>query len=288
LGIDSRLTKSKNAFFSPHHPNFTEANMANQSHNFKLSMLCAASLTVLTAGAQTSTEIYGQLGASLNTRSGVSTSATTDLGDNQIAVSYLGFRGSEDLGGGLRAMYRLESSVAIDTGIVGATVAGTNRFFNRQSFLGLDFGKAGALTLGRQFHAATDRVIRTLDVYNAAGTLAVTPIGLFGVNRFVGNDSRADNSIKYRVAGPAGLEAGVSYGISEDTVGKSYSMDIAQITSGYEAAAYLVNFSSPTLGRVNTNGDCVHCGGYSGAWRSHPSNSPRLSTACPSSVATSA
>ncbi|WP_454908353.1 LysR family transcriptional regulator [Variovorax gossypii] len=42
------------------------------------------------------------------------------------------------------------------------------------------------------------------------------------------------------------------------------------------------------LGRVNTNSDCVHCGGYFGAWRSHPSNSPRLSTACPSSVATSA
>ena len=42
------------------------------------------------------------------------------------------------------------------------------------------------------------------------------------------------------------------------------------------------------LGRVNTNSDCVHCGGYSGAWRSRPSNSPRLSTACPSSVATSA
>ena len=42
------------------------------------------------------------------------------------------------------------------------------------------------------------------------------------------------------------------------------------------------------LGRVNANSDCVHCGGYSGAWRSRPSNSPRLSTACPSSVATSA
>lgn len=49
----------------------------------------------------------------------------------------------------------------------------------------------------------------------------------------------------------------------------------------------LRDLSSPrALGRVNTNSDCVHCGGYSGAWRSHPSNSPRLNTVCPSSVAT--
>ena len=46
--------------------------------------------------------------------------------------------------------------------------------------------------------------------------------------------------------------------------------------------------SDMTLGRVNTNSDSIHCGGYSGAWRSHPSNSPRLNTVCPSSVATSA
>jgi fumarate hydratase class II len=56
----------------------------------------------------------------------------------------------------------------------------------------------------------------------------------------------------------------------------------------YKPLIALDTLDSIRLGRVNTNGDCVHCGGYSGAWRSHPSNSPRLSTACPSSVATSA
>lgn len=42
------------------------------------------------------------------------------------------------------------------------------------------------------------------------------------------------------------------------------------------------------LGRVNTNGDRGDCIGQSRAWRSRPHNSPLLSTACPSSVATSA
>ena len=45
---------------------------------------------------------------------------------------------------------------------------------------------------------------------------------------------------------------------------------------------------SPLLGRVNTNSDRVVCARQSRAWRSHPHNSPPLSTACPSSVATSA
>ena len=42
------------------------------------------------------------------------------------------------------------------------------------------------------------------------------------------------------------------------------------------------------LGRVNTNGDRGDCIGQSRAWRSRPHNSPPLSIACPSSVATSA
>ena len=42
------------------------------------------------------------------------------------------------------------------------------------------------------------------------------------------------------------------------------------------------------LGRVNTNSDRVVCAGQYPAWRSRPHNSPPLSTACPSSVATSA
>ena len=49
-----------------------------------------------------------------------------------------------------------------------------------------------------------------------------------------------------------------------------------------------VEHDNAGLGRVNTNGDRGDCIGQSRAWRSRPHNSPLLSTACPSSVATSA
>ena len=207
-------------------------------------------MTALCSGVsaqQSTAEVYGQLGLGLTTRSGVLTVAATDLADNQIATSYIGFRGNEDLGGGRKAVYRLEGSVAVDSGLMGATVGGANKVFNRQSFVGIDFGSGGALTLGRQFSAATDRFIRTLDPQNAAGSLSVIPVGLFGVNRFVGNDTRVDNSIKYRVAGAAGFEGGVSYGISEDVSGVSYAADIAQLTPNYQIGATYVSFSAPTV-----------------------------------------
>jgi len=210
----------------------------------------AVALTVLCAGAyaqQGSVEIYGQVGIGVTTRTGVSTVAKTDMSDNQISASYLGFRGTEDIGGGLRALYRLEMSVALDTGLTGATVAGAAKAFNRQSYVGLDLPSAGTVTLGRQFHAGVQRVIISLDPLNAAGTLSVIPIGLFGVNRFVGNDTRADNSIKYRVGGSEGFQGGVSYGFSEDVSGTSYSADIAQVTPNYQIAAWMVNYSAPTV-----------------------------------------
>lgn len=210
----------------------------------------AIAMLVLNTGAQAQQspiEMYGQLGIGLNARTGISTVPTTDLSDNQLAVSFLGFRGNEDLGGGMKALYRLEMTVAADAGTAGATVAGNSKLFNRQSYFGLNFGSPGTLTLGRQFHAAIFRVVSTLDPQNAAGALPVTPIGLFGINRFVGNDTRVDNSIKYHVAGPAGVEGSVSYGLGENVSTKSYSVELAQLTSAYQIAAWMVNYSAPTV-----------------------------------------
>jgi len=77
-----------------------------------------------------------------------------------------------------------------------------------------------------------------MDVYNLGGTsLANTPLGLFGVDRFAGNDSRADNSVKLRLRGPMGLTAALSHGLREDT-GRSQSFDVAQITPDYAVGAY--------------------------------------------------
>lgn len=212
----------------------------------------AAALGVPAAGLAQGTsnvQIYGSLTAGAVHRSNLAGgSSIKELSNSPLAASLFGFRGSEDLGGGLTAVFRLEAGLGPDTGTAGATVAGATRFWNRQSFVGIGMGPAGTVTLGRQFHAATDRVIQALDVYNVGGTtLHVTPLALFGVNRFVGNDSRADNSVKWRVNGPAGLTGAASYGLSEGTGGTSWSADVGQTTTAYALGAYFYQVKSPTL-----------------------------------------
>ena len=68
----------------------------------------------------------------------------------------------------------------------------------------------------------------------------------------------------------------------------TYAYGIATGARGASNTSYRIDLASGQLGRVNTNGDRGDCIGQSRAWRSRPHNSPLLSTACPSSVATSA
>lgn len=199
-----------------------------------------------------SVQIYGTVAAGISHRTNQAGGGSLDeLSNSQLFNSYLGFRGTEDLGGGMTAVFRLEGGVAPDTGVVGATVAGSSRFFNRQSLVGLGMGKSGTVTLGRQFHAGIDRAIQTLDVYNLAGSsLYSTPLALFGVNRYAGNDSRVDNSVKYRVNLPAGVTLGASYGLGEAVSGSggdSWSIDVGQTTPTYALGLYAINYRSPTV-----------------------------------------
>ena len=223
----------------------------SQSKHVQFAATALALAMSAAASAQTANvELAGQLGISITHKNNQTGGGSlNDVGDNTLAGSWFRISGSENLGGGMRVLFRLESSVALDTGNSGAPAAG--KFFNRQAWIGLETGRSGAITVGRQFHAATDRAIRSFDVFNLAGSnLHVTPLALFGVNRYgtaPANDSRVDNSIKYRVGVPGVVDAAVSYGLGEvagnGTLGKSYSGEISSTTKMYSvgALAYRVN-----------------------------------------------
>lgn len=212
----------------------------------------AAAAATGAASAQTSAvgsvQLYGQMTAAVTYKTNQRPGAhSTEVSNSPLAVSLFGLRGSEDLGGGLSTIYTLESLISSDTGSAGGTVGSATKFWNRQSFVGLNLGRTATVTLGRQFHVHTERVIYTLDVYNVAGSnLAITPLALFGVNRFNGNDSRADDSVKLRLNGPAGLTGGVSVALDEGA-GRSASLDLAQFTAAYGVGAYWVRFAAPTI-----------------------------------------
>jgi predicted porin len=215
---------------------------------FPSAISLAVALLALSAQAQQqpSLEVYGLVGASYTSKNnqGATNASLKELSTNSMSVSYLGFRGREDMGGGLNAVFRLESSLAPDNGSIGKPVA----YFDRQAFVGITSNQWGAITLGRQFHALTDRTIRSLDVYNLAPANAhVVPVSLYGVNRYASNDNRVNNSIKYRMDSPMGLQAGVSYGMGEaagsTTKGSSYSYDAAYVGSNYQVGLGKVSFN---------------------------------------------
>lgn len=126
----------------------------------KLIALAVAGLMTAPAFAQSNVTIYGIVDAGYswrgdNVASGVGNRSAIDSG--QSAGSRLGFRGTEDLGNGLKAGFVLEQGIAVDTG----TSTQGGRTFGRQSFVTLG-GNFGTVALGRQYSphhligAATD------------------------------------------------------------------------------------------------------------------------------------
>ncbi len=124
---------------------------------------------------------------------------THKISSNQ---SRIGFKGSEDLGGGLKAIFQVERSVEIDAGSLSTA---------RNTFAGVAGDAWGSLTLGindTPYKSAT----RGLDVFadqfadnrNLMGGVAVK-------NATAGFDQRFNNTARYDSPDMSGFKAGVSY-----------------------------------------------------------------------------
>jgi predicted porin len=141
-------------------------------------------------------------------------------------TSYWGLRGREDLGGGLRAIFNLESGFAADTGVLGHG----GRLFGRQSYVGLE-GKYGRLTLGRQY---TMKWWAT----RMGNTFGTGAHGLTSLDEGISNP-RQDNAILYVTPKIKGFQAGASY---------SFGRGVANAASGNAATAVAVNCPESTTG----------------------------------------
>lgn len=124
-------------------------------------------------------EIYGIVDVGytshkIDNGGGTAASKTTRsvIGSGGQSTSRLGFRGTEDLGGGAKAGFTFETGLApagTSDGVPSSSKNGANSlssFDNRQAFVSLGSDKVGTLVLGRQYTPA--HVIQTS--YNAGGT----------------------------------------------------------------------------------------------------------------------
>lgn len=148
-----------------------------------------AALFLSVAGAvQAQTEVYGHLAAALRHSTHMDTAGASrlELGSTNIGSGMLGFRGSENLGGGLRARYRIEGGFFTDSGALRHNV-----LFGREVSVGLD-SALGRFDVGRlQILGSAAEVLVRADPLRGAGVLETVWPGIW-------TGARYDNALRYR------------------------------------------------------------------------------------------
>lgn len=158
------------------------------------------------ASAQSSVSIYGIADVWVG---GVDTGAAggsmTVQQSGGLSVSRLGFKGSEDLGGGLSAIFGLEAALSVDDGTAGGMS------FNRQSFVGFE-GGFGQLIAGKVWTAFEDVSAAAFSGFDSP---TFTPeYAIFGSALYAANP---DNGFKYTTPDFGGFGGAISYALKENT-----------------------------------------------------------------------
>jgi len=148
-----------------------------------LSLLAAAG----TASAQSSVTLYGAIDDGIQYVSNNHGKSQVGLADSTTIASRWGLKGSEDLGGGLKAIFQLENGFSINNG----TMYQDGALFGRQAYVGLSSQHYGTLTLGRQYDAVTDTVQGITG--DAWAYVFATPGDVDNND----NSARFNNSVKY-------------------------------------------------------------------------------------------
>ena len=184
----------------------------------KKSLLALAVLTAVTgaASAQSSVTLYGKVDLGLVMDSGAAAGKSVRIDSGVTGGSRIGFKGVEDLGGGMKAAFQLETGFCADSaaGVSsgGATVpnfcTGSNAFMGRQAHGDLT-GAFGAISAGRQYSLGFNN-LSTIDPFGTgfAGQVnnIVDPSGI-----------RLNNSATYSTPNIGGFTASAEIALGEQT-----------------------------------------------------------------------
>lgn len=158
------------------------------------------------ANAQSNVTIYGVIDEGLNYTNNVGGASNYELQSGYVQGSRFGFRGYEDLGDGMKAIFRLENGFNINNGKLGQG----GRIFGRTAFVGLTDDKLGTISLGRQYDSIVDFVAPLTANGNWAGYMFAHTFD----NDNTDNSFRVNNSVKYQSPTIYGVQFGALYGAS--------------------------------------------------------------------------
>lgn len=198
----------------------------------KIFVFSALAAAAMACSAQTNLTLYGIVDVGVSQVSGLKGGSVKQLSSGIMDGSRLGVRGSEDLGGGWRALFTAEARIEADSGnssnrpqsgsqlpdrvsqatllglpaalqpVVNAVSGGigntvgvnlSNAFWDRQIYVGL-VTPVGAVLAGRQYTPAYE-ISATYDVMNTQSSLAAGQVGALPATV----DIRVSNALAYRI-----------------------------------------------------------------------------------------
>ncbi|ARK94848.1 porin Omp38 [Burkholderia pseudomallei] len=222
--------------------------------NKTLIVAAVAASFATVAHAQSSVTLYGVLDAGITYQSNVATPSGSGKSLWSVGAgvdqSRFGLRGSEDLGGGLKAIFTLESGFNIGNG----RFNNGGGMFNRQAFVGLS-SNYGTVTLGRQYDATQDYLSPLSATGTWGGTYFAHPLNNDRLN--TNGDVAVNNTVKFTSANYAGLQFGGTYSFSNNSqfannraysAGASYQFQGLKVGAAYSQAN---NAGANTTGATN-------------------------------------
>lgn len=213
----------------------------------------AALMVSVPVFAQNSVTLYGLIDEGIDYTNNAKGHAAYQMESGYLAGSRWGIKGTEDLGGGNKAIFQLESGFDVNTGRLGQG----GLMFGRQAYVGIVNDTFGSVTLGRQYDSLVDYFAQTTVTGNWGGYIFAHPYD----NDNATNTFRVNNTVKYTSPTIAGLKFGGTYSFSNDTnfannrqysVGGQYTLGGLLIAASYLQAN---NPSATAAGAINNGGD---------------------------------
>ncbi|CAN0625549.1 Porin_4 domain-containing protein [Burkholderia multivorans] len=219
------------------------------------------------AFAQSSVTLYGLVDTAIRyqTNAGPDGKDVVGMTVGPETHSRWGLRGSEDLGGGLAAIFRLENGFEVNDGRLHVA----NTLFSRQAYVGLKSDKYGELTFGNQYAPLYDTMGDVFDPLTV-GDYWQDSWAWNGIGSFL----TVNNSVKYKFsadglsidaiygfgnhAGAMGLDA--TYGVE-----LTYTHGPASLNAGYQQTSV-----STVNGATTANGAKVSMAHVSSAYQITP------------------
>jgi predicted porin len=183
--------------------------------------LAALASVATVAQAQSSVTVYGimDVGIAKSTNINSAGQSVTGMANGGLSTSRIGFRGVEDLGGGLKANFNLEAEILGD---VGSQASTPEALFARQSTVGLE-GGFGRVDLGRinSGSYALQAKFDPMGANNIGGIIATGQVG----------QVRVENSVTFTSPSFNGLQVALQTGTRTSTTTATYG-EMAGETTG--------------------------------------------------------